>query len=71
MPLFARREPTRDDVTRKYGAQLAERVRDTVLYLDRECTQRVVRWPWHYSNCPKKGQRSVVVNCTLHQLVCI
>ena len=58
--LFARKEPTvdKDSVVRGEGGK-----KDTVIYRDKECTQLVARWPWYYSNCPRRNQRVVTINC--------
>lgn len=58
--LFARKEPTVDPVSIAHG--LAHK-QDTVLYQDRECTRRYAIWNWAYSNCPRRKQRTVMLNC--------
>jgi len=64
--LFAIKEPTVDRVSIEHGC--AKKL-DTVLYRDRECTKPAVRWPWHYSNCPRTGQKTVMFNCYQWNLV--
>jgi hypothetical protein len=60
LTLYARKAPTTDSVAIQYGLKGKK---DTVLYRDRECTKPAARWPWHYSNCPRRGQRTVMFNC--------
>lgn len=60
LKLFARKEPTADTVAIQYGLP---RKQDTVLYRNAECTQVVARWPWYHSNCPRSGQKRVMLNC--------
>ena len=63
--LYARKEPTTDAIALSAGVRGRQ---DAVLYRDRECTQLAVRWPWHYSSCPRRGQRRVMLNCYRWQL---
>ena len=60
LTLFARKEPTRDriDIDRGMGHR-----QDTVLYRDAACTTPMARWPWHYTSCPRRGQKRVTLNC--------
>lgn len=63
LTLYARKEPTRDQLVEADKGK-----KDTVVYRDRECTEPMGRWPWHYSNCPKCGQAEVTLNCSRWQL---
>ena len=75
--LFARREPTNDSTVRFYceatGAPLEHlrnwRLRDVVLYADRNATRPVARWPWYFSNIPNRHNRWVMHNCARFALV--
>lgn len=58
--LFAKKEPTADSVSIQHGL---EKKLDTVIYRDQECTQVIARWPWHYSNCPRRNQKRVTLDC--------
>lgn len=60
LTLFARKEPTADTVSIQHGLP---HKKDTVLYRDASCTDVVARWPWHYSNCPRRGQKQAMLNC--------
>lgn len=64
--LYARKEPTKDSASIFLG--LGQK-KDTVLYRDPECTIVAARWPWHYSNCPRRGQKRVTLNCFRWNLV--
>lgn len=64
--LYARREPTTDSVTLKYVPERQRRQPqwlDVVLYADAEGKRPVARYPNHYSNKPRRGQRQVNYNC--------
>ena len=58
--LFARKELTQDAIDKRLGFNAR---RNTVLYKDANCTDRVATWPWHYSNCPRRNSKTVVLNC--------
>lgn len=60
LTLFAREEPTTDDVLRQYAPE-AKRL-DTVFYEDSACQVPYARIPWHHRGRPRK-RRSVVLNC--------
>lgn len=60
LTLFAKKEITSDTVSLQHG--LGNKL-DTVLYRDPECTQVAARWPWHHSDCPRRGQKRVMFNC--------
>lgn len=60
LTLFAKKEPTTDVIAIQHG--LSQK-RDTVLYRDANCTDVAARWPWHYSSCPRRGQKRVTLNC--------
>lgn len=66
LALYARKEPTTDAIAIKHGLKGKN---DAVLYRDRECTKFVARWPWYFSNCPRHGQKRVMVNCWRWDLV--
>ena len=59
LTLYARKEPTTDRFSIEHKLPRL----DTVLYRDPACTQAAVRWPWHYSNCPRRGQKQVMLDC--------
>jgi hypothetical protein len=63
--LFARREPTTDDVVKRYAPN-AKRF-DVVLYSDRELTQRVAVFSW-FGTPPRTGQKSTMLNCFRYAL---
>ena len=65
-PIFARLEPTTDAVALRYCRTVK---RDCILYADQEATRRLAIWPWHYSNRPRRGQKSAMLNCARHRLV--
>ncbi len=58
--LFARKERTTDPIDIKLGL---EKKQDTVIYRDQACTQLAARWPWHYSSCPARRNKVVMLNC--------
>lgn len=60
LTLFAKKQPTTDSVSQQLG--LAEK-QDTVIYRDRNCTKVAARWPWYLSNCPRRSQKTVMLNC--------
>ncbi len=70
LTVFARREPTTDDVARRYmpARQLA-RCRDTVIYRDRACRRFFCRIPWHYRANPRRNTRFITLNCFRWRLV--
>lgn len=55
--LFARYEPA--DVAGK---------RDVAIYRDRDATERVARYPWHYASRPHRGRKSIMHNCARYRL---
>lgn len=60
LTLYAKKEPTTDSVSVAFGLK---KKLDTVIYKDRACTETYARWPWHYSSCPRRGQKRVTLNC--------
>jgi hypothetical protein len=75
LTVYARREPTTDSATldmykvQKNPSQhvLDYRERhhqDVVIYKDRRATVVFARFPWYYSNKPKKNQRFITINCS-------
>lgn len=56
--LYARKEPTLDQVAKQFGL----RKFDVVFYKDRACTERYATWSWHY-NPPRKSAKTIVLNC--------
>lgn len=58
--LYARKESTKDPVALQFGMK---EKKDTVIYRDKGCTDIVARWPWHFSSCPRYGQKRVTLNC--------
>lgn len=66
LTLFVKKEPTTDSVAIQYGVKGKQ---DAVIYSDRECTKLAARWPWHYSNCPRRGQKRVMLNCCQWNMV--
>ena len=65
LPLYIRREPTSDAMTRaahaRYGGRLPL---DTVAYRDPQCSVMAGRWPWHYAaSKPRYRCRSITLNC--------
>jgi hypothetical protein len=66
LPLFAIKQNTTDTIAIQHGLGQKQ---DTALYRDRACTQLAARWPWHYSNCPRRGQKRVMFNCYRWDLV--
>jgi len=61
LPLFARREPTTDDVLLKRDPKAKKT--DVVLYRDAACTQAMGRFPWYCNGRPTKRTKVVTVNC--------
>lgn len=63
MPLitvYARREPTRDSLSRSLG--LGHKL-DIAIYRDRACTVLFACFPWYYRRKPCARSKSVVLNC--------
>lgn len=58
--LFARKEPTTDELSLKAGLHFRQ---DVVAYKDRDCTQRVARWGWFQTTRPRDQQPSTMFNC--------
>lgn len=58
--LFARYEPTNDSYVLSNGIKGK---RDVVIYKDREATQPMGRFPWHYTGNPTKASKSCMLNC--------
>lgn len=59
VPLYLRREPTRDPLLIQRGAGYRP---DVVAYRDPECTRPAGRWPWHHKR-PDRRNRSIILNC--------
>jgi hypothetical protein len=60
LTLYARKEPTTDPESIKYG--FAGRF-DVALYRDPECTTRAGRFNWFASNRPRHNSKCVTLNC--------
>lgn len=60
LTLFAKKELTINPIDIHNGFSNRH---DTVFYRDAECTKFFARWPWHYTNCPRRGQKRVVLGC--------
>lgn len=58
---YARKEPTLDDVVKKYGRP--ERVYDVQLYHDKAAMQPYARFTWYSSGKPTRRNKRVTVNC--------
>jgi len=58
---YARKEPTTDDVVKKYGQP--EKVYDVQLYDDRAAKHPYARFVWNSSAKPTRRNKRVVVNC--------
>lgn len=60
--VYARREPTADSLRWSLpGYPFGKR--DVQVYRDAECTNPFARIPWHYSSCPRRAQKTIVLNC--------
>ncbi len=57
-------ESTESLLKRNYFGKL-----DTVLYYDPECTKVAGRYPWHYSNKPRKSSKYTMLYCYRYTLV--
>lgn len=62
LTIYARLEPTRDAITRKYVRKLTKAHRDAVFYRDASAKEPFARWMWHLSGRPT-ARRSVTLNC--------
>ncbi|KVP96808.1 hypothetical protein WJ97_13085 [Burkholderia ubonensis] len=60
LTVFARREPTVDQVALTHGC--ADK-KDTVFYRDAQCTDVIARKPWYQSGHPRKNSKAVTLNC--------
>lgn len=60
LTVFARKEPTTDDVAIKHGLRSKK---DTVFYRDPECKRFFARKPWHQSGHPTRVTKKVTLNC--------
>lgn len=70
--VFARYEPTTDDVARKYcpPKQLAA-LRDTVIYSTADARGVICRFSWWMRSRPTRRNRRVTINCFTRPLVWI
>ena len=64
--LYARYEPTNDELAEKYGFQ---HKKDIVLYHDEKCTEQASRYPWHYRSKPNRTSKVVMHNCYWSKLI--
>jgi len=74
MKIYVRYEPTTDENLRsqyvsEHDKKLLAKKNDVVGYLDEDCTEFLIRWPWHYKSKPKKNTKYRVVNCSTWELV--
>lgn len=72
--VYLRKEPTTDSVTlehrRKYSARhVLGTHMDVQSYAEQSATTKIGRWPWFYSNKPRKGCKTVMLNCTRHNVM--
>ena len=65
MKIYARQEPTTDDIINKYHPK--NNKKDTVFYHDKDCKQKYCRIPWHHSNRPV-SRKTVTLNCFNYQI---
>ena len=65
LKICARREPTRDPVSRAIGLK---RRLDVVAYADPACTVPLARWAWFLSTCPDRRHRHAMVNSATYEL---
>ncbi|AXQ68555.1 hypothetical protein HOU00_gp121 [Caulobacter phage CcrPW] len=62
--LYLRREPTSQGVPNVDDSP--ERF-DIVAYRDKAMTDAAGRWPWFYQSKPRKGAKTVMLNCMRHR----
>ncbi len=66
--LYARLEPTKDDVILRVSPAEARRKTDAVFYADSACTILKARWSWHISGKPTRSRKTVTLNCCRYDL---
>jgi hypothetical protein len=64
--LYAQKRPTVDPVSKAHGL---EGKLDIALFYEQDCGKPAAIWPWFQSNCPRKGQKKVTLNCFRWNLV--
>lgn len=69
--LYAKKVPTDDATLKKYDPIYFAKKEDLALFKDKDCKIEVARYPWHYSNAPRKNSKSVNRNCFNYNLVWI
>lgn len=57
--IFARKEPTVDQVALNHGVKDKN---DVVFYKDEACTQFYCRWSW-FNSPPRTNRKTVTLNC--------
>lgn len=61
LKLFVKKVPTTDSVSIHLGQS---HKLDVVAYREQGCTgDPLGRWPWHLSTCPRRNQRTAMLNC--------
>lgn len=61
LKLFVKKVPTTDSISIQHG--LAHKL-DVVAYKESACTGvPVARWSWHLTTCPRRNQRTAMLNC--------
>lgn len=64
LKLFARMEPTTDDVARQHMSPKSfAKKRDVAIYDDRECTKPKCRFMWYVSRKPRRFAPNATINC--------
>lgn len=69
LQVFARREPTTDDVVRKYASAVAATAQDVQVYKDEACTVPFCRFRWDSASRPTRRNKRVTINCWVWGLV--
>lgn len=64
--VYARKERTTDPLLA--GPENNDRM-DIVIYRDKECTKVFVRYPWYFSDKPRRNTRKITLNCWYWNLV--
>lgn len=64
LPVYLRHETTSDLIVNLTERQKEQsRFKDIVVYADKECRKFLARFPWHYSDKPRKNSRTMQLNC--------
>lgn len=63
LTVYLRHEISTDPIDKILFPRRISRLKDVVVYADKSCQKFLARFPWYYSNKPRKNSRTIRLNC--------